>query len=112
MLPGAVPPSAQDDSVRLLADTSASGAGVYAVRDPARSPGVLRELEWLAGEDVYKDPAFRREVITWLERGPQRWTPGCGPSRARATDRRRPGAGGGMSLPFSLRHAARGGSAG
>ncbi|WP_449489458.1 hypothetical protein [Streptomyces lavendulae] len=78
-----------------MADTYASGVGVYAVRDPARSPGVLRELEWLAREDVYKDPAFRREVTTWLERARrQRWVPGCGLSRAGATDRRRPGAGG------------------
>ncbi|MFK0200364.1 hypothetical protein [Streptomyces lavendulae] len=60
---------ALDNGVWLLADTYESGVGVYAVRDPARSPGVLRELERLAGEDVYRDPAFRREVTAWLERG-------------------------------------------
>ncbi|MFD8024055.1 hypothetical protein ACFV6G_27005 [Streptomyces lavendulae] len=63
---------ALDNSVWLLADTYESGVGVYAVRDPARSPGVLRELERLAGEDVYRDPVFRREVTAWLERGRQR----------------------------------------
>ncbi|MFF3655980.1 hypothetical protein [Streptomyces olivochromogenes] len=50
-----------------MADTYESGVGVYAVRDPARSPGVLRNLEWLAREDVYKDREFRREVTAWLE---------------------------------------------
>ncbi|MEU8432885.1 hypothetical protein AB0F18_08200 [Streptomyces sp. NPDC029216] len=58
---------ALDSSVWLLADTYESGVGVYAVREPARSPGVLRGLAWLAEEDVYKDPEFRRDVTAWLE---------------------------------------------
>ncbi|MFJ5833645.1 hypothetical protein [Streptomyces sp. NPDC093089] len=60
---------ALDNSVWLLADTYEAGAGVYAVRDPAGSPGVLRELERelerLAGKDA--DREFRREVRVWLE---------------------------------------------
>ncbi|MFE3761029.1 hypothetical protein ACFXPI_04585 [Streptomyces sp. NPDC059104] len=63
---------ALDNGVWLLADTYESGVGVYAVRDPAGSPGVLRGLEWLAGEDVYRDRAFRREVTAWLEQRRQR----------------------------------------
>ncbi|MEU7071390.1 hypothetical protein AB0B30_22920 [Streptomyces narbonensis] len=62
---------ALDNSVWLLADTYETGAGVYAVHDPALSPGVLRGLEWLTREDVYKDRDFRYEVTSWLERGPQ-----------------------------------------
>ncbi|MCX2182768.1 hypothetical protein KV205_19890 [Streptomyces sp. SKN60] len=62
---------ALDNSVWLLADTYESGVGVYAVRDPARSPGVLRDLERLAREDVYKDREFRRDVTAWLERRQQ-----------------------------------------
>ncbi|WP_331738129.1 hypothetical protein [Streptomyces sp. NBC_01276] len=58
---------ALDNGVWLMADTYESGVGVYAVRDPAGSPGVLRGLEWLAAEDVYRDPEFRREVAAWLE---------------------------------------------
>ncbi|WP_326783597.1 hypothetical protein [Streptomyces sp. NBC_00151] len=72
---------ALDNSVWLLADTYESGAGVYAVRDPARSAGVLRELEWLAREDVYKDPQFRRDVIDWLERRQRGWSAGPGHGR-------------------------------
>ncbi|WP_051767122.1 hypothetical protein [Streptomyces sp. NRRL S-37] len=56
---------ALDNSVWLLADTYETGAAVYAVRDPAGSPGVLRELERLAGKD--EDREFRREVGEWLE---------------------------------------------
>ncbi|SFX61659.1 hypothetical protein OH786_00975 [Streptomyces atratus] len=63
---------ALDNSVWLIADTYESGVGVYAVRDPALSPGVLRDLEWLAREDIYKDREFRREVTAWLERRQQR----------------------------------------
>ena len=70
---------ALDNSVWLLADTYETGAAVYAVRDPADSPGVLRELkwklEWLAGKD--EDREFRREVSLWLESRQQRWTTGA-----------------------------------
>lgn len=63
-----------DNSVWLLADTYETGAAVYAVRDPASSPGVLRELkwelEWLARKD--EDREFRREVSVWLESRQQR----------------------------------------
>lgn len=62
---------ALDNSVWLMADTYESGVGVYAVRDPARSPGVLRNLAWLAREDVYKDREFRCEVTAWLEQRQQ-----------------------------------------
>ncbi|MGW3985839.1 hypothetical protein [Streptomyces sp. NPDC004830] len=65
---------ALDSSVWLLADTYETGAAVYAVRDPAGSPGVLRALkwesEWLAGKD--EDREFRREVDAWLESRPRR----------------------------------------
>lgn len=65
---------ALDSSVWLLADTYETGAAVYAVRDPAHSPGVLRalewELEWLARKD--EDREFRREVSVWLESRQQR----------------------------------------
>ncbi|MFD5097592.1 hypothetical protein [Streptomyces albidochromogenes] len=56
---------ALDNSVWLLADTYETDAAVYAVRDPAGSPGVLRELERLAGKG--KDRDFRHEVSVWLE---------------------------------------------
>ncbi|MFF9489068.1 hypothetical protein [Streptomyces sp. NPDC014676] len=70
---------ALDNSVWLLADTYETGAAVYAVRDPAGSPGVLRELkrEWerLAGKD--EDREFRREVGEWLESRRQHRTTGA-----------------------------------
>ncbi|MEV7182513.1 hypothetical protein [Kitasatospora sp. NPDC093679] len=63
---------ALDNSVWILTDTYESGVGLYAVRDPAGSPGVVRDLEWLARENVYKDPEFRRDVTVWLESRQQR----------------------------------------
>ena len=45
-------------------------------RDPALSAGVLRHLEWLAMEDVYKERELRSEVTAWLERRQQRQTTG------------------------------------
>ncbi|KQX59351.1 hypothetical protein ASE09_03445 [Streptomyces sp. Root66D1] len=60
---------ALDNSVWLLADTYETGAAVYAVRDPADSPGVLcelkRELERPVGKN--EDREFRREIGVWLE---------------------------------------------
>ncbi|MEV6747544.1 hypothetical protein ACUN29_00195 [Streptomyces sp. WC2508] len=70
---------ALDNSVWLLADTYEAGAAVYAVRDPAGSPGVLRELkrvlERLATKD--EDREFRREVSLWLESRQQHRTTGA-----------------------------------
>ncbi|MFJ8007329.1 hypothetical protein [Streptomyces fagopyri] len=63
---------ALDNSVWLTAGTYESGVGVYAVREPARSPGVLCALEWLAREDSYRDREFRREVTAWLAHRQQR----------------------------------------
>ncbi|MEU3403325.1 hypothetical protein ABZ766_05115 [Streptomyces sp. NPDC006670] len=69
---------ALDNSVWLLADTYERGAGVYAVRDPAGSPGVLRALErqveWLAAGG--EDREFREEVRAWLEGGRRHRTAG------------------------------------
>ncbi|MFD7703674.1 hypothetical protein [Streptomyces caelestis] len=65
---------ALDNSVWLLADTYETGAAVYAVRDPADSPGVLRELKWESEQPARKDGdrEFRREVSVWLENRRQR----------------------------------------
>ncbi|GHA65191.1 hypothetical protein ACIQRS_08040 [Streptomyces termitum] len=59
---------ALDGGVWILVDTYETGVGAYAVRDPARSPGVLRQLEREVRAGRGRDRDFLRETAAWLER--------------------------------------------
>ncbi|MFE7412454.1 hypothetical protein [Streptomyces laurentii] len=59
---------ALDGSVYLCCSTGERGIDVLAVRQPDRSPHVLRHLEWLAARDSpYVPRAFTARIARWIE---------------------------------------------